>query len=147
MTYIAHITGPPRKRQAQKKVGALTTSHLRQDPDEAPPDSREDVHMTDDSTVAPARANPQQMTSSTPAVIEPEIDHAARNALLKIAGHACDLQNLIDIASSANAEDYQRDAATSAARGLATLIGATCVAATSDSPSLSINVWLLGGQA
>ncbi|CAN7680906.1 hypothetical protein LJR039_005462 [Pseudorhodoferax sp. LjRoot39] len=87
------------------------------------------------------------MTSSTPAVIEPEIDHAARNALLKIAGHACDIQNLIDIASSANAEDYQRDAATSAARGLATLIGATSVAVTCESVPSSVSLWLLGGQA
>lgn len=103
--------------------------------------------MPDDSTVAPARANPQPMISPRPAVIEPEIDHEARNALLKIAGHACDIQNLIDIASSRNAEDYQRDAATSAVRGLATLIGATCTAVTSEAVPPSVNLWLLGGEA
>lgn len=103
--------------------------------------------MQNDSTIAPARAIPEEMTSSAHAVAAIEINHAARNALLKIAGHACDIQNLIDIAASSNAEDYQRDAATSAARGLATLIGATCVAATSDSASSSISLWLLGGQA
>ncbi len=103
--------------------------------------------MPNDATAAPARARPEEITSTAHAVAAVEIDHAARNALLKIAGHACDIQNLIDIASSRNAEDYQRDAATSAARGLATLIGATCVAVTSESPSSSINVWLLGGEA
>jgi 20S proteasome alpha/beta subunit len=104
--------------------------------------------MQNDSTVAPARANPQQMTSSTPAVIEPEIDHAARNALLKIAGLACDAQNLIDIWASPHVEDYQRDAAVSSARGLATLIGAIATAVTCDPPMpVSVSVWLLGGQA
>jgi hypothetical protein len=103
--------------------------------------------MLDDSTVAPARARTEEMTSSHQPVADLDIDHLARNALLKIAGHACDIQNLIDIASSRNAEDYQRDAATSAVRGLATLIGATCVAATSESASSSMSLWLLGGQA
>ncbi|KQP43944.1 hypothetical protein ASF44_28875 [Pseudorhodoferax sp. Leaf274] len=103
--------------------------------------------MPDDSTVTPTRATTEEMTSSRQVVADLDIDHVARNALLKIAGHACDIQNLIDITSSRKAEDYQRDAATSAVRGLATLIGATCVAATSDSASSSISLWLLGGQA
>jgi hypothetical protein len=102
--------------------------------------------MTDYGASAPARARTEEIASSVHAVAAIEVDHAARNALLKIAGIACDIQNLIDIAASRNAEDYQRDAATSAARGLATLIGATCVAVTSESPSSSINVWLLGGE-
>lgn len=103
--------------------------------------------MPNDATAAPARARPEEFTSTAHAVAAVEIDHAARGALLKIAGIACDIQNLIDIASSSNAEDYQRDAATSAARGLATLIGATCVAVTCESVPSSVGLWLLGGQA
>lgn len=104
--------------------------------------------MQNDSTVAPARANPKAMPDSRAAVVELNIDKPARDALLKIAGIACDIQNLLDISASAEFEDYQRDAAASASRGLATLIGAISATIDSDPPvPYSVSVWLLGGQA
>jgi hypothetical protein len=103
--------------------------------------------MQNDSTVAPARANPQPIGNSRHAVAAVEIDHAARSALMKIEGIACDLQGLLDIAASRHIAQYQRDAATSAARNLATLSGAICVAATCESIPPSVSLWLLGGQA
>ncbi|RCW73840.1 hypothetical protein DES41_102154 [Pseudorhodoferax soli] len=97
---------------------------------------------------APGCARTEEMTSGRHAVAAVEVDHAARNALLKIAGLACDLQNLLDIWASAEFEDYQRDAAASASRGLATLIGAITATVGSDPPvPAGVSMWLLGGQA
>lgn len=103
--------------------------------------------MPDDSTIAPVRATPKPMTRSGPTLVEPEIDHAARNALLKIEGMALDLQGLLNIAIARNVEPYQQDIAVSSARNLASLIGVTCLAATSESIPSSVSLWLLGGQA
>lgn len=103
--------------------------------------------MPNDATAAPERARTEEMTSSVNALAAVEIDHAARSALMKIEGIACDLQGLLDIAASRHIAQYQRDAATSAARNLATLSGAICVAATCDSIPPSVSLWLLGGQA
>jgi hypothetical protein len=104
--------------------------------------------MQNDSTIAPARARTEEMTSSRGAVVGAEIEPAERDALRKIAGLACDIQNLIDISATPDVVAYQRDAAASAARGLATLIGAIAVGVNSDPPMpVSVSVWLLGGQA
>lgn len=102
--------------------------------------------MTDYGTSAPVRARTEEIISG--ASVAADFEPPERDALRKIASLACDIQNLIDIAATPEVVSYQRDAAASAARGLATLIGAIAVGVSCDPPMpVSLSVWLLGGQA